>query len=229
MKSLSPFFFAAVLVPLSAVAASSSDRAPLTAAGNVAGQNVDRLALISYPTRSDLMQREQLRHVAASLRAESTDLLNHIAATEDEIRSGEGMGKGLLEATVLKRQRLIDSQIRTGRSLRLIEATLAAYGDGAASAPAPKATSGETEASVKTRLKEQEALAIAERTLTEGGRKPVNYWSLSPTVMQQDGRTLWRFRFHMKETNMPMDLSVGVTVDDESGVGAIEPKGTDPR
>lgn len=229
MTSMPRFFLAAVLVPLAAVAASSSDRAPLSAAGTVAGQNVDRLALISSPTRSDLTQSEQLRQVAASLRAQHEDLLNRIAATENEIRNSGELGKGLLEATALERQRLIESQIRTGRSLRLVEANLAAYGDGATSAPAPKATSGETKASVKTRLKEQEALAIAERTLTEGGRKPVNYWSLIPTVMQQDGRTLWRFRFHMKETNRPMDLSVGVTVDDESGVGAIEPKGSDPR
>lgn len=216
-------------VALAGVAVDGSDLAPRPGSGVVAGQDVNRLALISGQRESPRDPMEQFAQIAASMRRERADILTKLAAVEEEIRTGVWNEAGLREAAVVRRANLIDWEIRTGRTLRMIEATMAHYGAGAAPALASTPAAAESSAPVKTRLKEREAQAIAERTLVESGRKLVDFWSLTPSVAEREGRVLWQFRFHMKETNRPMDLSVSVVVDDASGVGAIERKDTSSR
>lgn len=228
-ESLLRLLVTTTAVPLTGVAVDASELAPRPGSGVVAGQDVNRLALISGQEGSPRDPMDQFAQVAAFLRAERSDILTKLAAVEEEIRTGAGNDAGLREAAVVRRANLIDREIRTGRTLRVVEANLAHYGVSAAPASDSTPAAADSSATVKPRLQEREAQTIAERTLAESGRKLVDFWSLTPAVAAQEGRILWQFRFHMKETNQPRDLSVGVTVDDASGVGAIERKDTSSR
>jgi hypothetical protein len=192
--------------------------------GSAAKDPTNRLALINRRGGPDSVQIEHLRRQAALWRAERVDILERLESNESEFRNSNSKTNEWLIAAAIRRKSLIEREQRAGEVLRLVESTIISLETGKSAEAIEARWAITNEAAIQTQLTSAEALALAERTLTDSGRSVVDYWSLTPTVTQEEGRTLWRFRFHMKETNMPMDLSVSVVVDDASRAGMIESK-----
>lgn len=214
-------------VASSALAASAPPAESVLGFGDEDGTN--RLALITPARGSGRSDLEQLRSQAALLRAQRGQILQQLESNERGLRNRDVTTvQGLREAEI-RRTSLIEREQRVGKLLRSVETRIVSLETGRSPEDAEAFWAVAAEEVAKPRLTASEALARAERTLVESGRRLVDYWSLTPTLVQQDGRTLWRFRFHLKETNRPMDLSVAITVDDASQVGTIERNADSPQ
>ncbi len=187
-------------------------------------RDLNRLALVSRSPGSEKSPVDHFREVADLIRLERAELLKRLDASEKEIASLADRGSRAFTEATVRRASLIEREQKAGQRLRIVEENLAGLISGGAPRASETHWAAATGEPIQPQLTTAEALALAERTLTDSERKLVDYWSLTPTVTQEEGRTLWRFRFHMKETNMPMDLSVRVVVDDASRAGKIESK-----